>query len=52
MSANHVGYVAWKFIDKFRDMVHMLITVRTGGKNAQLVVISGLDFIDTAVVSE
>ena len=54
MSANPVGYVARKFIDKFRGMVpqNMFSTVRTGGKNVQLVVISGLDFIDIAVVYE
>ena len=54
MSANPVGYVARKFIDKFRDMVlqNMFSTVRTGGKKVQLVVISGYDFIDIAVVYE
>ena len=54
MSANPVGHVALKFIDKSRDMVpqNMFSTVRTGGKKVQLVVISGLDFIDIAVVYE
>ena len=54
MSANPVGYVARKFIDKFRDIVpqNMFSTVRTGGIKVQLVVISGPDFIDIAVVSE
>ena len=56
MSVNPVGYVAWKFIDKFWDLVpqNMFSIVRTGSKKLQLVaaVISGLDFIDIAVVSE
>ena len=54
MSANPVGYVARKCIDKFRDMVpqSMFSTVRTGGRKVQLVVISDYDFIDIAVVYE
>ena len=54
MSANPVGYAAQKFIDKFQDMVpqNMFSNVRMGGKMVQLVVISGLDFIDVAVVYE
>ena len=54
MSANPVRYVARKFIDKFGDMVpqNMFSTVRTGGEKVQLVVTSGHDFIDIAVVSE
>ena len=54
MNANPVGYVARKFIDSFRGMVlqNMFSTVRTCGKKVQLVVISGHDFINIAVVSE
>ena len=54
MSANPVGYVARKFIDKVRDMEpqNVFCTVRTGWKKVQLVVISGYDFIDIAVVSQ
>ena len=46
--------VGRKFIDKFWDMVpqNMFSTVRTGGKNVRLVVISGYDFIDISVVYE
>ena len=51
MSADPVGYVARKFINKFRDMVpqNVFSTVRTGGKRVQLVVISGHDFISYAI---
>ena len=54
MSANSVGYLARKFIDKFRDMVpqNTFSIVRKGGKNVQPVVISGHDSINIAVVSE
>ena len=49
-----VGYVARKFIDYFRNMVpqNMFSNVRTSGTEVQLVVISGLNLIDIAVVSE
>ena len=52
MSANHILYIARKIIDQFRDMMpqNILSTEHPGWKKAQLVVLSGLNFIDLAVV--
>ena len=54
MSENPLGYGTRKFIDKYWEMVlqNMFSTLHTGGKKVQLVVISGLEFIDIEVVSE
>ena len=54
MSSNPVSYVARKFIDYFWDMIPQDIfsTVCAGRENVQLVVTSGLNFIELMVVSK